>query len=58
MVRQLRTAGELNAALEEATHFDGLCFLEVFLDRDDCNKNLLKWGSYVATANGGPPIVS
>ena len=56
MVRQVRTAGALKSALAEATNFDGLCFLEVFLDRDDCNKNLLKWGSYVATANGEPPM--
>lgn len=56
LARQARTAGELNQAIDEAMAFDGLCFIEVFLDRDDCNKNLLKWGSYVANANGEPPM--
>jgi len=56
LARQARTTGELKAAISEAKDFDGLCFIEVFIDRDDCNKNLLKWGSYVATANGEPPM--
>jgi pyruvate decarboxylase len=57
MARQVHTVGELRAAVTEAQAFDGLCFLEVFIDRDDCNKNLLKWGSYVATANSEPPMI-
>lgn len=56
LARQARTAGELDEAVAEALDFKGLCFIEVFLDKDDCNKNLLKWGSYVANANGEPPM--
>jgi len=54
--RRVHTAGELKEAIEEVKGFDGLCFVEVVLDRDDCNKNLLKWGSYVATANSEPAM--
>ncbi|MGQ3892142.1 thiamine pyrophosphate-binding protein [Legionella sp. CNM-4043-24] len=32
-----------------------LCFVEVILDKDDCNKNLLDWGARVATYNSRPP---
>jgi indolepyruvate decarboxylase len=56
LARQARTTGELKKSIADAMAFDGLCFIEVFIDRDDCNKNLLKWGSYVATANGEPPM--
>jgi indolepyruvate decarboxylase len=56
LARQVRTAGELRAAIAECQAFDGLCFIEVFVDKDDCNKNLLKWGSYVGTTNGEPPL--
>ncbi len=51
-----RTSGELKEAIAQALAFDGLCFIEVLIDRDDCNKNLLKWGSYVAMANGEAPL--
>jgi pyruvate decarboxylase len=56
LAQQARTIGELKKAISSASEFDGLCFIEVLIDRDDCNKNLLKWGSYVATSNGEPPI--
>ncbi len=56
MARQARTAGELRDAIAAAGAFDGLCLIEVFIDRDDCNKNLLKWGGYVAAANGEAPM--
>lgn len=56
LAQQARTAGELRSAIDAASRFEGLCLIEVFVDRDDCNKNLLKWGSYVATANGEPPM--
>ena len=54
--RQAKTANELQSAIADALAFDGLCFIEVFVDKDDCNKNLLKWGSYVGMANGEPPL--
>lgn len=42
-------------AIEEAQKTDALCFIEVILDKDDCNKNLLEWGARVATYNSRPP---
>jgi len=56
LTRQVHTAGELKTAVAECQAFDGLCFIEVFVDKDDCNKNLLKWGSYVGTTNSEPPL--
>ena len=56
LARQVHTAGELQSAISEVEAVDGLCFIEVFIDRDDCNKNLLKWGGYVATTNGEAPM--
>jgi pyruvate decarboxylase len=56
LAQRARTAGGLRNAIDQALDFDGLCLIEVSIDRDDCNKNLLKWGSYVATANGEPPL--
>ena len=35
--------------------FDRLCFIECFVHRDDCSKELLEWGSRVASANSRPP---
>jgi len=46
---------QLLDAIDEAINTDALCFIEVFLDKDDCNKNLLEWGSRVATYNSRPP---
>lgn len=42
-------------AINEAKQSDTLCFIEVFLDKDDCNKNLLDWGARVARYNSRPP---
>lgn len=52
---KVNTAGELEAAIEKAKNHDGVAFIECTLDRDDCSKELLQWGSRVATANGRPP---
>lgn len=49
----VRTEAELVTALEQTRKFDGLCFIEVQLNRTDCNKALLGWGSAVADYNGG-----
>ena len=32
-----------------------LCFIECFVHRDDCSKELLEWGARVASANSRPP---
>ena len=50
-----RTEGELDHAIAEAQSRDSLCFIEVFIDRDDCNVNLLRWGNRVAHNNARPP---
>jgi len=42
-------------AIAEAKESDTLCFIEVILDKDDCNKNLLDWGARVANYNGRLP---
>jgi indolepyruvate decarboxylase len=46
---------ELLDVIEQAKKADTLCFIEVFLDKDDCNKRLLEWGARVATYNSRPP---
>ena len=37
------------------TMYCRLCFIEAFVHRDDCSKELLEWGSRVAAANSRPP---
>jgi len=49
----VRTERELVSALKKAHAFQGLTFVEVILDRTDCNKALLGWGTAVADYNGG-----
>jgi indolepyruvate decarboxylase len=49
------THQELLTAIADAEQADTLCFIEVFLDKDDCNKNLLEWGARVAAYNSRPP---
>lgn len=56
-VKQVRTEDELTEAIATATgaHKDSLCFIEVFVHKDDTSKELLEWGSRVSAANGRPP---
>ena len=49
----VRTEKELVAALKKSATFKGLTFIEVILDRTDCNKALLGWGTAVADYNAG-----
>jgi indolepyruvate decarboxylase len=49
----VRTENELVAALKKSKTFKGLTFIEVILDRTDCNKALLGWGTTVANYNAG-----
>ncbi len=51
----VKTNKELLTAIKQAEKTEALCFIEVFLDKDDCNKNLLEWGSRVANYNSRPP---
>ena len=49
----VRTEKELVAALKKSKTSPGLTFIEVILDRTDCNKALLGWGTAVANYNAG-----
>lgn len=46
------TEEELLKALEVAKAHDGLAFIELTIDKDDCSKQLLEWGARVSAANG------
>jgi pyruvate decarboxylase len=49
------TGGELAAAIEKAhKHASGPTLIECTIDRDDCTKQLLEWGTRVAVANARP----
>ena len=50
-----KTEGELQKAIKKSIAHDGLCFIEVIIDRDDCSKELLEWGSKVAANNARGP---
>ncbi len=49
------SSAELAVAIERAHNHNGLVLIECALDRDDCTKELLGWGSRVAAANSRPP---
>lgn len=46
---------ELVDAIAKAKAHKGLSFIEVIIDKDDCNKLLLEWGTRVASYNSRPP---
>ncbi|GAQ86799.1 pyruvate decarboxylase [Klebsormidium nitens] len=54
---QVKTEEDLTEAISTALgeKHESLCFIEVFIHRDDCSKELLEWGSRVAAANSRPP---
>lgn len=54
----MKTEDELVEAIATATgatHNESLCFIEVFVHKDDTSKELLEWGSRVSAANSRPP---
>jgi TPP-dependent 2-oxoacid decarboxylase len=53
---RVRTEGELDEAVKKALSHVGLSLIEVVIDRDDCSKELLEWGSRVSANNGRPPM--
>jgi len=55
---KVATEAELIKAIADAQKRKGVKFIEVILNHRDCNKNLLKWGSVVASNNGRPPAPS
>lgn len=52
---KVTTYQELLDVMQILPTLDCLCFVEVILDKDDCNKNLLDWGARVASYNSRPP---
>ncbi|PRQ29103.1 putative pyruvate decarboxylase [Rosa chinensis] len=54
---KVRTEEDSTKAIAKATgeHKDSLCFIEVFVHKDDTSKELLEWGSRVSAANSRPP---
>jgi pyruvate decarboxylase len=51
---RVQTVGELVEAIRLAQAHEGLVLIECVIDRDDCTKELLEWGSRVAAANSRP----
>lgn len=50
------TSGELQSALAAAgEHKAGPVLIEANIHQDDCSKELITWGHYVAAANARPP---
>jgi indolepyruvate decarboxylase len=54
---KVTTEGELDCAIKQALGNEGPSLIECVIDRNDCNKNLLSWGSRVASNNGRAPRV-
>ena len=55
---RVNTEGELEDAIDRAlSNKGGPSLIEVVLDRDDCSKELLEWGSRVAANNSRAPRV-
>ncbi|KAI3819472.1 hypothetical protein L1987_13311 [Smallanthus sonchifolius] len=54
---KVKSEEELIEAISTATgeKEDHLCFIEVFVHKDDTSKELLEWGSRVCSANSRPP---
>lgn len=51
------TAGELASAIEQAgKNTEGPTLIECTIDQDDCSRELITWGHYVAKANARPPV--
>ncbi|MDF1756708.1 MAG: thiamine pyrophosphate-binding protein [Legionellaceae bacterium] len=52
---KVSTYKELLDAMALLPTLDCLCFIEVIIDKDDCNKDLLDWGARVAAYNSRAP---
>jgi pyruvate decarboxylase len=54
---RVETGGELASAIEMAKgHKDGPTLIECVIHQDDCSRELITWGHYVAAANARPPV--
>lgn len=53
---KVTTSEQLTQAIKlAASHSGGPTLIECIIDQDDCTKELITWGHYVAAANGRPP---
>jgi pyruvate decarboxylase len=52
---RVRTEGEARDAIDKALTHDGLSVIEAVLDKDDCSRDLLEWGTRVCASNARPP---
>jgi len=52
---QVRTEGEARDAIDQALTHTGLSVIEVVVDKDDCSRDLLEWGTRVCASNARPP---
>jgi len=52
---RVRTEGEARDAIQEALAHDGLSVIEAVIDKDDCSRDLLEWGTRVCASNARPP---
>jgi pyruvate decarboxylase len=53
------TVGELAAAVKKAqAHGNGPTLIECTIHQDDCSRELITWGHFVAEANARPPVAS
>lgn len=52
---RVSTEHELEAAIANASAFDGVSLIECIIDRNDCTDDLLEWGSRVLANNSRPP---
>ncbi len=50
----VETAADLQAAISKARRYDGLCLIEVKIDKQDCSNELLCWGKHVEINNARP----
>lgn len=54
---QARTVGEFSEAIEMAmAHADGPSLIECNIHQDDCSRELITWGHFVAMANAREQI--
>jgi TPP-dependent 2-oxoacid decarboxylase len=51
---QVRTEGEAQDAIHKALAHDGLSVIEAVIDKDDCSRDLLEWGTRVCASNARP----
>jgi pyruvate decarboxylase len=52
---RVRTEGEAADAIAKALAHDGASVIEVVIDKDDCSRDLLEWGTRVCASNARAP---